>query len=247
MIKILSLLGSESDKLIFFVISYGDRVTIALHSLLLQYGLIQQQSRQIISYSPLLNLSSALGPCSNHSSLDIQNSSRFFMISASTAPPKKTICFLRGGSSILILNFCVTTLENGDREEKQTWHTLKREASPFRTRVKYSCFISFSRRLGRPGYILEPPESTMCLYSSARTSTAACWIVPKSSSVWWYWSDWEQEEERCIYLPRQEIQGQQGGAGTCTLVLQIVPSQPWLSDHQVAIKQSISHKREHNK
>ena len=37
-----------------------------------------------------------------------QKDSRFFMMSARTAPPKKTMCFLRGGSSILILNFCAS-------------------------------------------------------------------------------------------------------------------------------------------
>jgi len=49
--------------------------------------------------------------------------------------------------------------------------------------VRYSCFISFSRRDGSPGYILEPPERTTCLYSSVRMSTAADWIVVKSISV----------------------------------------------------------------
>ena len=34
-----------------------------------------------------------------------QNDSCVFMISARTAPPRKTMCFLRGGSSIRILNF----------------------------------------------------------------------------------------------------------------------------------------------
>ena len=44
-------------------------------------------------------------PCSSYSALDIQNSSLSFIISARTAPPKKTMCFLLGGSSIRILNF----------------------------------------------------------------------------------------------------------------------------------------------
>lgn len=61
-------------------------------------------------------------------------------------------------------------------------HTLSRDGSPFSTLVRYSCFISFSRRLGRPGYMLDPPERTTCLYSSERTSTAAAWIVWKSIS-----------------------------------------------------------------
>ena len=49
--------------------------------------------------------------------------------------------------------------------------------------MRYSCFISFSKRLGRPGYMLDPPERTMCLYSSERTSTAAAWIVENSISA----------------------------------------------------------------
>ncbi|KAH9952872.1 hypothetical protein BGW80DRAFT_1114903, partial [Lactifluus volemus] len=33
------------------------------------------------------------------------------------------------------------------------------------------------------GYMLDPPESTMCLYSSTRMSTAAFWIVLESISA----------------------------------------------------------------
>lgn len=62
---------------------------------------------QAIQFSPRPSLSRARGPCSCHSSREIQNSSRFFIISASTAPPRKTICFRRGGSSIRILNLCL--------------------------------------------------------------------------------------------------------------------------------------------
>lgn len=56
-------------------------------------------------FSPLPSLSSDRAPCSNHSSRDIQKSSRFFMMSARTAPPRKTMCFRRGGSSMRILKF----------------------------------------------------------------------------------------------------------------------------------------------
>jgi hypothetical protein len=68
-------------------------------------------------------------------------------------------------------------------EIKVAKHTFKRVGSPLSTRVRYSCFISFSRREGSPGYMLEPPERTTCLYSSVRMSTAAVWIVEKSISV----------------------------------------------------------------
>lgn len=44
-------------------------------------------------------------PSSSHSSFVAQNSCRFFMTSPSTAPPMKTKCFRRGGSSMLSLNF----------------------------------------------------------------------------------------------------------------------------------------------
>ena len=59
-----------------------------------------------VPHSPRPSLSRAAVPCSNQSSRDIQNSFLPFIISANTAPPKKTMCFRRGGSSILILNFC---------------------------------------------------------------------------------------------------------------------------------------------
>lgn len=35
--------------------------------------------------------------------------------------------------------------------------------SPPNTLVKYNCFISFSNLLGKPGYMLLPPLSTICL------------------------------------------------------------------------------------
>ncbi|KAJ3884730.1 hypothetical protein GG344DRAFT_60204 [Lentinula edodes] len=92
------------------------------------------------------------------------------MMSARTAPPSKTICFHRGGSSILILNFCGKGPKgfNFSFELSRRKHTFNLDGSPFRTRVRYNCFISFSRRLGRPAYMLDPPERMTCLYSSAR-------------------------------------------------------------------------------
>lgn len=51
-------------------------------------------------------LSTILAPCSCHSCLLIQKLSLSFMMSANTAPPRKTMCFRRGGSSTLSWNFC---------------------------------------------------------------------------------------------------------------------------------------------
>lgn len=45
-------------------------------------------------------------PFSWYSSRVIQKLSLSFMMSASTAPPKNTMCLRRGGSSMRILNFC---------------------------------------------------------------------------------------------------------------------------------------------
>jgi len=56
-------------------------------------------------------------------------------------------------------------------------NAFKHEGLPLSTWVRYSCFISSSRRL-EAGYMLKPPER-MYLHSSARTSTAALWIVSK--------------------------------------------------------------------
>lgn len=75
------------------------------------------------------------------------------------------MCLRRGGSSMRILNLSSLS------------------GLLCSTREKYSCFISFSRRDGRPGYIDEPPERTMCLYSSPRMSTGAAWTVLKSISA----------------------------------------------------------------
>lgn len=41
--------------------------------------------------------------------------------------------------------------------------TFSLSAFPPKTLVRYSCFISFSSRLGNPGYMLDPPERTTCL------------------------------------------------------------------------------------
>ena len=35
--------------------------------------------------------------------------------------------------------------------------------SPFSTLSKYNCLISLSSLDGNPGYIVEPPDKTMCL------------------------------------------------------------------------------------
>ena len=47
----------------------------------------------------------------------------------------------------------------------QNWQILTDnfDVSPFNTRSKYNCLISLSNLLGKPGYIVEPPESTICL------------------------------------------------------------------------------------
>ena len=94
-----------------------------------------------------------------------------------------------------ILNFCGRSQEGrGQRSgleavraakerERRRGRTERRSGLPLRTRVRYSCFISFSRRDGRPGYMDEPPDRTTCLYSSWRTSTGAAWIVLNKSSA----------------------------------------------------------------
>ena len=51
--------------------------------------------------------------------------------------------------------------EMEDSHTRQLTDSL--EVSPFSTRSRYSCLISRSRRDGRPGYMVEPPDSTMCL------------------------------------------------------------------------------------
>ena len=91
------------------------------------------------------NFSRARGPCSSHSFLLTHISSLSAMMFAKTAPPRKTMCRLRGGSSILTLNF------------------PSRSGSPFSTLVSHSCFSSFSNREGSPGYIELPPDKTIAL------------------------------------------------------------------------------------
>lgn len=49
------------------------------------------------------------------------------------------------------------------KTQKSKTVTFNLVGSPPKTRVRYNCFISLSRREGRPGYMLDPPESTMCL------------------------------------------------------------------------------------
>src|SRR5947207_14185685 len=91
------------------------------------------------------SFSNTLGPCSCHSCFDIHIFSLSAMIFAKTAPPRKTICLLLGGSSILTLNL------------------PSRSGLPCNTLVSHSCFSSFSNLLGRPGYMLLPPDKTMAL------------------------------------------------------------------------------------
>lgn len=101
--------------------------------------------------------------------------------------PNQTYIWRRlGGSSIRILNFC------NERKGHVSCQiviytcsqlTFNRLGSPFSTLTRYNCFISFSKRLGRPGYMVEPPDNTMCLYKSARISISADWIVSNKSST----------------------------------------------------------------
>ena len=57
------------------------------------------------SYYDLPILRSTRGPSSSYSARVIQNSGLSFIMSASTDPPRNTMCLRRGGSSMLILNF----------------------------------------------------------------------------------------------------------------------------------------------
>lgn len=65
------------------------------------------------------SFSSTRIPFSWYSSLVIQKLSLSFMMSASTAPPRNTICLRRGGSSIRILNFFHLRWEEGKKQHKQ--------------------------------------------------------------------------------------------------------------------------------
>ena len=55
--------------------------------------------------------------------------------------------------------------------------------SPLHTRSQWSFLISFSRREGSPGYMVEPPERTMCLYRSGRVLMSHDWMQSKTSSA----------------------------------------------------------------
>lgn len=103
-------------------------------------------------------------PCSSYCARVIQNCGLSFITSARTAPPIKTISLRLGGSSTRILNFCNFC------------------PSPFNTRSRYNCLISRSNLDGRPGYIVDPPLRTMCLYNSLRRSRSALLIVLNNSS-----------------------------------------------------------------
>lgn len=85
------------------------------------------------------------------------------------------MCLRRGGSSILILKFCEGSEPDVDADgqpcgrvgqyerDVRARPTFNLSAFPPNTRVRYNCFISFSNLLGSPGYMLDPPERTMCL------------------------------------------------------------------------------------
>lgn len=61
------------------------------------------------------------------------------------------------------LQFCVRLLcDCGWRILTESLST-----SPLSTRSRQSCLSSLSSREGRPGYMVEPPERTMCLQNSA--------------------------------------------------------------------------------
>ena len=73
-------------------------------------------------------------PFSSYSSRVIQKLSLSFMMSASTAPPRNTMCLRRGGSSILILNFCDgDEAESVNREEEEIITTCWNPRRPARS------------------------------------------------------------------------------------------------------------------
>lgn len=61
--------------------------------------------------------------------------------------------------------------------------TPKFSVFPRSTRAKYSCFKSRSNRLGNPGYIVEPPDRTMCLNNSRRQSKSRWWCKNSSKQT----------------------------------------------------------------
>lgn len=65
---------------------------------------VEQTRTVYLTVTP--SFSSTRTPFSWYSSLVSQKFSLSFMMSASTAPPRNTMCLRRGGSSIRILNFC---------------------------------------------------------------------------------------------------------------------------------------------
>lgn len=52
---------------------------------------------------------------------------------------------------------------NYRRGVKRWFLTESLSTSPLSTRSRYSCLSSLSSRDGRPGYMVDPPDNTMCL------------------------------------------------------------------------------------
>lgn len=123
------------------------------------------------------------------------------------------------------------------RMEKRK-RTLNRSGSPCKTLEKYNCFISFSNLEGNPGYIELPPERTICLYNSDRTSTGAAWTVLKSiSKRMSEISDrtGDQIEREKTYQLHRVVRHRRDEAGTYIQVLRIVLNRPWWLVHREAV------------
>ncbi len=128
-----------------------------------------------IPQSPRPSLSSARMPCSSHSAFVTQNCSLSIMISASTAPPRKTMCFRRGGSSIRILKFC------GKADVSIPLDTL---AAPAKLEQEY----------------MDKPSTEMCLHPKPLSNTTASspFLVSRASRDTWM----TRQKGRCACTAR---------------------------------------------
>ena len=79
-------------------------------------------------------LSTSETPFSSYSAFVIQKASLSFMMSASTEPPKKTMCLRRGGSSIRNLSFadCSGWRDRAHQRHSEALRANQRHSEPLR-------------------------------------------------------------------------------------------------------------------
>lgn len=138
------------------------------------------------------SFSSTRTPFSWYSSRVSQKLSLSFMMSASTAPPRNTMCFRLGGSSIRILNFCETRGGHGGAISSWCSWMFPQWRSPYRWKTSFhQNSTSRKKRMGLNSDLSQWEDTPWKKMPSLLETVALLSVIPKI-----YVSSWDQDQDK---------------------------------------------------